>query len=306
MSELSSALSQAVQACLSQHLPSHCLYMVASPIGNVADVSVRALHALIGADAIACEDTRHSQTWLKAYGITKPASAWLAVHEHNEQAAAQAVIVRLQAGQRVAYLCDAGTPGISDPGARLVAAVRASGGQVMPIPGASSVTTLLSAAGELAPEGWLFRGFLPHKGQARTQPLSDCAAETRPQVLLESPHRIEALASALAALGQRLVSVGRELTKQFEEVDTVPCADLPSWLQAHPHRTKGEFVLLLHALPEAPADAGLGLTTLKVLMSELPLSQAARLAAQLTGESRKRLYDAGLALAGDEAQAQQD
>jgi 16S rRNA (cytidine1402-2'-O)-methyltransferase len=176
----------------------------------------------------------------------------------------------------------------------------------MPIPGASSVTTLLSAAGELAPEGWLFRGFLPHKGQARTQALADCAADPRPQVLLESPHRIETLASALASMGQRLVSVGRELTKQFEEVDTVPCATLSDWLQAHPHRTKGEFVLLLHASPDVPADAAPGLTTLKVLMSELSLSQAARLAAQLTGESRKRLYDAGLALSNDTAQAQLD
>lgn len=275
--------------------------MVASPIGNLGDVTVRGLQALSLADTIACEDTRHSQAMLRAYGLEKPASSWLAVHEHNEQQAAQEVIVRLQAGQRVAYLCDAGTPGLSDPGTRLVAAVHASGLRVSPLPGASSATALLSVSGDLTRSDWVFVGFLPARGPAREQALSALARDARAHLLLESPHRIEALAASLASLGQRQLTLGRELTKQFEEVNTLPAQAMTAWLQAQPHRTKGEFVVMVHATTPMASDDSQAQAVMQTLMAELPLGQAARLAAQITQSSRKDLYQWGLSQKGGQA-----
>ena len=300
MNDLSSAVSHAVAACLTQQWPTHCLFMVASPIGNLGDVTVRALHALTVADTVACEDTRHSQAMLRAYGLEKPASAWLAVHEHNEQQAAQEVIVRLQAGQRVAYLCDAGTPGLSDPGTRLVAAVHASGLRVSPLPGASSATALLSVSGDLIRGDWVFVGFLPARGQAREQALGALSRDARAHLLLESPHRIQALAASLNALGERTLTVGRELTKQFEEVHTLPASQLTLWLEANAHRTKGEFVVMVHAMAPVANDESQALAVMQTLMAELPLGQAARLAAHITQSSRKDLYQWGLSQKGDQ------
>ena len=273
--------------------------MVATPIGNLADISLRALHVLQLVDVVACEDTRHTQALLRAYGIDKATSQLLAVHQHNEQEAAQAVIARLLQGQRVAYASDAGTPAVSDPGARLVAAARQAGLRVVPLPGASSITAAISVAGAQAngDGGFVFAGFLPAKAGERDAEVLALAREARAVVLLEAPHRIDALARSLAALGDRPVTLGRELTKQFEEIVTMPCSALAGWLAAEPQRTRGEFALVLHptAQPQAQDD---GLRVLQLLLKELPLKGAVKLAAEITGASKNELYEAALRLKG--------
>lgn len=285
-------LASAHSAAGSQHYPPGTLYVVATPIGNLADITLRALHVLSLVDAIACEDTRHSGGLLRGYGLDKPL---LALHEHNEQEAAQTVIERLRAGQRVAYISDAGTPAVSDPGARLVAAVRAAGLRTMPLPGASSITTLLSAAGLGGDGSFVFQGFLPSKAKEREAAVALLAAQTRAVVLLEAPHRIEALAQALAALNDRAVTVGRELTKQFEEIDTVAAKDFSAWLAANPQRTRGEFALVLHPAA-AQETVGAGQRVLEILLPELPLKTAVKLAAEISGEARNDLYELALRL----------
>ena len=275
-----------------QHYPESTLYVVATPIGNLADISLRALHVLQLANVIACEDTRHSQGLLRQYGIEK---TLLAVHEHNEAEAAVGVIERLQRGERVAYISDAGTPAVSDPGARLVAAVRAAGLRIMPLPGASSVTTALSAAGMSGDSGFIFAGFLPSKAGERDQAVALLQMETKAVVILEAPHRIEALAQAMAPLGNRLLTVGRELTKQFEEIATVESNNFSAWLAANPQRTRGEFVLVLHPAAQAlPKDDG-G-RVLQLLLAQLPLKTAVKLAADITGAPRNDLYETALRL----------
>lgn len=288
------ALQAAHDAAGSQQHPTHTLYVVATPIGNLADISLRALHVLGLVDAIACEDTRHTQQLLRAYGIERPGHQLLAVHQHNEQEAAQSVLDRLTQGQRIAYVSDAGTPAISDPGARLVRAVRGAGFRVLPLPGASSVTTLLSAAG-MTGDGFVFAGFLPSKATERQQAVTGIAQESRAVVLLEAPHRIEALAQALSVLGQRPVTVGRELTKQFEQIETLAAQDLSDWLTRRPEHQRGEFVLVVHdqartaVIPE-------GQRILECLLAELPLKTAVKLAAEISGQARNDLYERALAL----------
>ena len=268
---------------------------MATPIGNLADISLRALHVLARVDVVACEDTRHTQQLLRAYGLDRPGSQLLAVHQHNEAEAAHNVLERLGQGLRVAYVSDAGTPAISDPGARLVAAVRQAGFRVMPLPGASSVTTALSASGMTGDSGFVFAGFLSSTATERQLAVQQLAQESRAVVLLEAPHRIEALAQALAVLGQRRVTLGRELTKQFEQIETLPAQDLSAWLAEKPERLRGEFVLVLH---DAPVDdtTGEGLRILHLLLPELPLKTAVKLAAEISGESKNTLYDLALAL----------
>lgn len=297
--DYSSALRAASDAAGSQHYPTGTLYAVATPIGNLADITLRALHVLALCDTIACEDTRHTQQMLRAYGIDKSSHQLLAVHQHNESEAAQDVVSILQQQKRVAYVSDAGTPGISDPGARLAAAVHAAGLRVMPLPGASSVTTLLSAAaiGATGDEtsGFVFHGFLPAKAGERTSAVETLAAEPRAVVLLEAPHRILALAQSLSVLGERQVTVGRELTKQFEAIAQMPAAEFAPWLQADSNRQRGEFVMVLHPAPVA-AQGGGNTKLLKLLMAELPLKTAVKLAAEITGEHRNALYEEALAL----------
>ena len=294
-----SALSAAHEAASTQHYPQGALYVVATPIGNLADISLRALHVLSLVDTIACEDTRHTQALLRAYGIDKTSAQLLAVHQHNEAQASNTVIERLRLGQRVAYVSDAGTPAISDPGARLVAAVRAQALTVVPLPGASSITTALSVAGITGDTdgigSFVFVGFLPSKSGERTQAVQALAAEARSVVLLEAPHRIEALASALAVLGERKVTIGRELTKQFEEIATFRAQDFSAWLNEQPNRLRGEFVLVLHPGPVAE-QPGNELRVLNLLLAELPLKTAVKLAADITGASRNTLYDTALKL----------
>ncbi len=301
MSLFSSALTASAAAASGQHYPEGALYLVATPIGNLADISLRALHCLGLVDTIACEDTRHTQTLLRAYGIEKAGHQLLALHQHNEESAAQQVLERLRAGQRVAYVSDAGTPCISDPGARLVAVARGQGVRCIPLPGASSVTTLLSAAGCVSNHadagGFVFHGFLPSKATERTRAVQLLQKEERTVLILEAPHRISALAQALSELGVRLVTIGRELTKQFEEITTLPAHELPAWLAADANRLRGEFALVLHpqaAASDTQQDAET-LRILHVLLAELPLKTAVKLATEITGTSKNTLYDLALA-----------
>lgn len=271
--------------------------MVATPIGNLADITLRALHVLQLVDAIACEDTRHTQALLRAYGMDRPATQLLALHQHNESQGAQAIVNRLLDGQRVAYVSDAGTPAISDPGARLVAAVRAAGLPAVPLPGASSITAALSVTGlQEEPAGFVFLGFLASKGGERATAVQSLAAEPRAVVLLEAPHRIAALAEALTPLGERQITVGRELTKQFEQMVTLKATEFPGWLAAEPGHTRGEFVLVLHPATQVDTARNEGHKVLQLLLPELPVKTAVRLAAEITGEPRNALYDAALKL----------
>lgn len=287
------ALQAARTAVGAQDYPHGALYLVATPIGNLGDVTLRALHVLQLANRVACEDTRHTQQLLRAYGIDQPGDRMLALHQHNEAQAAQQVVAWLQAGERVAYASDAGTPAVSDPGARLVAAVQGAGLRVVPLPGASSVTTVLSAAGSVEEGGFVFAGFLPAKAGERETAVQALATEPRAVVLLEAPHRIESLGKALASLGARRVTVGRELTKQFEQVITLACEELSAWLAADAQRTRGEFALVLHGMAQAAA-ADDSERVLRLLLPELPVKTAVKLAADITGGSRNALYELAL------------
>jgi 16S rRNA (cytidine1402-2'-O)-methyltransferase len=299
-----SLLQQAAAAAAgAQRFPAGALYVVATPIGNLADLTLRAIHLLGLVDAVACEDTRVTARLMNHLGLSKPL---IALHEHNEQSAAAGVVQRLAAGERIAYASDAGTPAVSDPGAALVAAVAAAGHAVVPVPGASSVVTALSAAGDAAATGFCFQGFLPAKGQERRDALQALLAMPGSQVLFEAPHRIEALLSLLAeAAPARQLTICRELTKQFEQIHTLPAADAPAWLAADAQRGRGEFVLVLHAAPRAaagdadqllPAEAE---RVLGLLLRELPLKQAVALAAEVSGAPRNALYARALALRDD-------
>ena len=287
-------LAAAHTACEGQDHPGACLYVLATPIGNLADISLRGLHLLQLADTLACEDTRHSQSLLRQYGVDKPGGSWLAVHQHNEASAAEQVIVRLQQGQRVVYLSDAGTPGVSDPGARLVALVQQAGFRVMPLPGASSITTLISASGCTGDDGFVFIGFLPSKATERQRQLQLMALEPRAQVFLEAPHRIESVARDLQVLGERKLTVGRELTKQFEDIVSMPAEAFHTWLKASSQRVKGEFALVLHPLAQQHDGMAEAQRVLDLLLAELPVKTAVKLAADISGAPRNALYQLAL------------
>ena len=288
-------LQAAAAAAGHQHFPASALYLVATPIGNLADLTLRAIHLLSLVDAVACEDTRHSAALLRHLGLDKPL---LALHQHNEHAATQGVLQRLARGERVAYVSDAGTPAISDPGALLVAAAQAAGHPTVPLPGASSAVAAVSVAGDTLATGFQFVGFLPSRTGERQAALLAMAAAVPAQVLFEAPHRIQALARQLAdACPQRRVTLCRELTKQFETVVTLTADQLPDWLTADANRLRGEFVLVLHgaplrADPQQAADDRL----LPILLRELPLKQAVSLAAEIGGSPRNALYERALAL----------
>lgn len=282
-----------------QQYPAGALYVVATPIGNLADMSLRAIHALALVDAVACEDTRVSGQLLRHLGVHKPL---IALHQHNEREAAQTVCARLQRGERIAFVSDAGTPAVSDPGARLVAEVRMTGLRAIPLPGASAPLAALCVAGDAQATGFRFVGFLPPKGDARAQALATLERPGDAQVLFEAPHRIAALALELAERWPaRLVTCARELTKQFETVHTLACADLPAALKGDANAQRGEFALVLHALPEGQTQEGLppeAERMLQTLLSELPLKQAVGLTAQLSGVARNTLYARALELKG--------
>jgi 16S rRNA (cytidine1402-2'-O)-methyltransferase len=279
-----------------QHQSAGTLYVVATPIGNLADLTLRAIHVLGRVDAVACEDTRVAAQLLNHLGLHKPLQA---LHAHNEHEAAAAVLARLARGESVAYVSDAGTPAVSDPGAVLVGLAAAAGHPVVPLPGPSSALAALSAAGDALAAAFCFVGFLPTRTGERREALTATLADPRSQVLFEAPHRIAELLAALAAQAPlRRVTLCRELTKQFETIVTRTASELPAWLAEDSHRLRGEFVLVLHALPAAVADASAlpeaTLHTLRVLLRELPLKQAVALAAEITGAARNALYQRAL------------
>jgi 16S rRNA (cytidine1402-2'-O)-methyltransferase len=263
------------------------LFVVATPIGNLADASPRALEALRAADLVACEDMRTTRTLLARHGIE---ARTLALHEHNERTAAGRLIEALRQGHNVALVSDAGTPGLSDPGALLVEQAHRAGIRVSPLPGPSAATAAFSASGFPA-DRFLFAGFLPAAPAARRKALEELDLPF-PVILYEAPHRIaEALQDLLDRFGgARQIVIARELTKKFEEVVRLPLAEAPAWLSAQPHRTQGEFVLVLAPGEPRTAAAKDAERTLEVLLEELSPSDAARLAARITGAPKRELY----------------
>lgn len=273
---------------------------MATPIGNLADISLRALATLQIVDAIACEDTRHTQSLLRSYGLERPQQQLIALHQHNELQAAEQVIARLRQGERIAYVSDAGTPGISDPGAKLCAVVSQAGLRCTPLPGASSVISALSVAGciphDITQQGFVFHGFLPTKNNERQTNLEALLQESRCTVLLEAPHRITDLLQRLASLSQRTVTVAKEISKQFEQIITLPAPEAYAWLQAEPQRSKGEFVLILHPESRPSSDTQEVERILQLLVQALPTKTAVKLCADITGASRNGLYEKALAM----------
>ena len=269
--------------------------MVATPIGNAGDISLRALHTLSIVDAVACEDTRNTGHLLTRYGLSKNL---IAAHQHNEREVADKLISRLQAGERIALVSDAGTPAVSDPGARIVDAVRTAGLRVIPLPGASAAVTALSASG-LLNDQFYFVGFLPAKAKQRESVLSGLQAVAATMVFYEAPHRITETVEALAAAFEptRHIVFARELTKLFEETHRCTLAEAVAWINVDAKRQKGEFVVLLEGAPSAgdqdqiEADRILG-----ILLQECSVKQAAALAAQITGQKKNALYERALAM----------
>jgi 16S rRNA (cytidine1402-2'-O)-methyltransferase len=265
------------------------LFVVATPIGNRGDLGARALEVLRTVSAVCAEDTRHTRQLLAHFGVERPL---VALHEHNEGEAAAGLVARLQAGESLALVSDAGTPLVSDPGFRLVRAAREAGIVVSPVPGASALVAALSVAG-LPSDRFVFEGFLPAKPNARRERLASLAPEPRTLIFYESAHRIEeALADAAAAFGgERRAVVARELTKLFETVLDGPLDALLERVRADPNQRKGEFVLLVHGAPDdADAKVGAGRRLYARLNEYLPPSTAAKLASELSGAPRKALY----------------
>lgn len=265
------------------------LHVVATPIGNLSDLTPRALETLRTVDAICAEDTRHTGQLLSHFGLSTPL---LALHEHNEEAIAARIVARLQQGQSLALVCDAGTPLVSDPGYRLVRAARAAGIRVSPVPGACAAIAALSVAG-LPSDRFVFEGFLPAKPSARREHLRTLVGEPRTLVFYESSHRIaESLADLVAVFGaQRPAAIARELTKLFETVLDGELAALLAQVEADQNQRKGEFVVMVQgAAADADARLAEGRRVHALLKDHLPPSTAAKLAAEITGAPRKALY----------------
>ena len=275
------------------------LYVVATPIGNLRDVTLRALDILATADIVAAEDTRVTATLLARYGIaTRPR----AMHRHNEAREVASLVAALREGRSVALVTDAGTPGISDPGARLVRAVREAGRRVVPIPGPSALAAAVSAAGLVA-ERFAFVGFLPLQAKARREWIATIAAWPLALVLYEAPHRIAATLDDLAAAldVQRTLVIAREVTKTFETIASMPLGEARAWLDGDANRVRGEFVLIVDAPTAQARRDALGPDVqrlLAALVAELPPARAARIAAAATGAARDALYAQALALKG--------
>ncbi len=270
------------------------LYVVATPIGNLRDLSLRALDVLGSADVIAAEDTRNSGHLLTHHGIA--ANRLMALHQHNERGAAEKIIALLAQGQSVALVTDAGTPAVSDPGALLVAEVRAAGYRVIPIPGANAALAALSASGLPAPH-FLFYGFLPNKSAARRSALQDLADLPYTLVFYEAPHRILECVADLHSVygGERQIVFAREITKLFESIHRCTLAEAMDWLNADANNQRGEFVLLVSgAIAQEEGLDAEAERVLSLLLKELPLKQAVQLAVQITGAGRNELYPRAL------------
>ena len=269
------------------------LYVVATPIGNLRDITLRALDVLAAADVVAAEDTRNTAHLLTHYGIGT--NRLMAVHKHNERKAAGKIIETLQAGKSVAFVSDAGTPAVSDPGALLVQAVRDAGLRVVPIPGASAVIAALSASGLPDPH-FLFFGFLPNKSAARRTALQALTPHPFTLVFYEAPHRIVGCVVDLCEIlgGERQIILAREVTKLFETIHACRLFEAEEWLRADPDQQRGEFVLLVSGSAPQSGLTPEALNTLSLLMEELPLRQAVQLAARISGSNRNELYQTAL------------
>lgn len=292
-------LNSIIERIDGQQWPTHCLYVVATPIGNLGDLGLRAWQALLRADLIAAEDTRTTQPLLQAWGVQTPMRS---LHRHNEAAVAADLIEYLQQGQRVALISDAGAPAISDPGGRVVYEVRQAGLQVVPIPGPSAVTTALMGSGVTsdAQPAYVFAGFSPHKKGARQQWFKQWVQQTVPVVFYESPHRLQQSLKDLQSVcgPEREITLCRELTKRFEQVHTAPLAEMSVWLQTDKDRQRGEFVLIIHPLAQQQ-ETGVDAQTerwLAVLLTQMSVRDAVRMAMQATGMGRQILYDCALRL----------
>jgi len=276
------------------------LYVVATPIGNLQDITLRALDVLRSVDAIAAEDTRHTSHLLSHFAIQKKL---IAVHEHNEHKSAEILLARLQAGESIALVTDAGTPGISDPGAIVVDVLRDAGVNVVPIPGASAVIAALSASGITA-TGFSFIGFLPASGAQRRKTLEALKAHTDTLVFYEAPHRIvECVADLATVLGaERRITIARELTKTFETFHRCALGEAQAWLESDSNQQRGEFVLLVEAAPakEEAAISDETVRILKLLLADMPLKQAVKLATEITGVKKNLIYEFALKLKNDE------
>lgn len=269
------------------------LYVVPTPLGNMADLTRRAEEILCSVSWVAAEDTRHSGPLLKQLGSR---ARTLPAHQHNEHEAAERIVAKLQAGEAVALISDAGTPGISDPGARVVAAVRAAGCKVVPLPGPCAATTALSGSG-LLDEHFLFYGFLPAKAGQRRQAIEALRATPAALVFYEAPHRVlETVADLAAMLGERTLVIGRELTKMFESIHACPLSEALDWLKEDSNRQRGEFVLMVSGA-EQGGDDGESERVLKLLLDEgMSVKQASKLASVITGAAKNALYERALAL----------
>ncbi len=289
---VSAAIAQDIER---QTYPASALYVVATPIGNLGDISLRALHVLAIADAVACEDTRNTAQLLARYGLSKPL---IAAHEHNEREVAGRLIERLRHGERIALVSDAGTPAVSDPGARIVDAILSSQLRVIPIPGASAVIAGLSVSGFTGSQ-FHFVGFLPTKAGQRDTMLASLLPLTATLIIYEAPHRIEETVNALhKAFGPaRRVVFAREVSKLFEEIHRCPLSEAPTWLASDPNHKRGEFVLLIEgAAPAESEDMADADRILNILLKECSVKQAAALAAQITGLKKNALYERALQL----------
>ena len=277
-----------------------CLYVVATPIGNLGDLSPRAQRVLSAVTRIAAEDTRNTGALLSHFGIRTPL---LALHDHNEARLAGSIVEALQRGDSIALVSDAGTPLISDPGFDLVRAARAAGCEVIAIPGACAAIAALSISG-LPSDTFLFAGFLPAKSGARRERIQQLAREPRSVIVYESSHRIADCAVDLAALlPERRVLLAREISKRFEQSTLCPARELPQWIEADANRTRGEFVLVMEGAPQATDAASFDAETLlRALLAELPAARAAKVAAALTGRPKRELYDLALKLAPDRSE----
>jgi len=270
------------------------LYVVGTPIGNLRDISLRALEVLSAVDCIAAEHVQHAQKLLAGHLLSSAHARIMPLHQHNEDSAAHKIIALLEQGKAVALISDAGTPGVSDPGALLVQQVRARNLPVVPVPGASAALTALSASGLIAPH-FFFYGFLPTKSGERQRKLASLKIlYACIPIFYEAPHRIlECVADMQAVFGAaREITFARELTKLFETIHTCSLGEALDWLQSDENRQRGEFVLLLAPVEEPQQEeiSPQAVQTLAILQRELPLKQAVQLAAEMTGESRKKLY----------------
>ena len=281
-----------------QDLPTSALYVVATPIGNLGDITLRALHVLNAVDGIACEDTRHSAALLRQFGIHKKC---LALHEHNEVTATKKIISYLKQSQRWAYISDAGTPGISDPGAKLVSAVQQAGFRVLPIPGASALAAIVSVGGGALDHlqgRFQFMGFLPHKAKERDSVLSEINLSAQATIFFESPHQIKASLLALSAAlkPEREIIIGRELTKKFESIAYLNAGALASWLD-NATSLKGEFIILVagdkSSEPRSVEAVELN-RWIQVLSEYLGSKEIAKVVAGATGMPQKAAYQLAL------------